>query len=253
MRYKKLIPQIISLILIIFLLSSFLYAWFSESKTANTSNIEITSESFKINNASLEIYDETTKNFKEFSEDSLSNILPGTQIYFRLKINVSNEMKINVSFKDISSSLVKPVIVSDGKILVADYPMEEYNVSNKIINGIEYSCVIVDDKILYIEDNEKSMSLYDYKIEDVFQAYELGTNLPGFTIPDTLNDGVKIKEYKGSASLNIGNNYYYFALEYSESLSLVLGNSNCYQYQNLKIGKIALTKDDTIWKRWYYL
>ena len=83
MRYKKLIPQIISLILIIFLLSSFLYAWFSESKTANANLIEITSENFKINNTSLEIYDETTNNFKEFSEDSLSNILPGTKIFFR--------------------------------------------------------------------------------------------------------------------------------------------------------------------------
>lgn len=246
MRYKKLIPQIISLILIIFLLSSFLYAWFSESKTANANLIEITSENFKINNASLEIYDETTNDFKEFSEDSLSNILPGTKIYFRLKINVSNEIKINVSFKDISSNLIRPVIVSDGRILVDDYPMEDYSVSSRVINGSNYSCVIVDDKILYIANDEANMDLYDYKIEDVFLAYELGTNLPGFTIPNSLDNGIRIKEFSGSVSLNAGNNYYYFALEYNEDLSLVLGNSNCYQYQGLKIGKIALTKDDTL-------
>ena len=89
MKYKKLMPQIVSLILIVFLLSTVLYAWFSESKTANTAGIEITGENFKINSASLEIYDEDTKNFKEFSADSLNNILPGAKSYFRLKINVS--------------------------------------------------------------------------------------------------------------------------------------------------------------------
>ncbi len=246
MRYKKLIPQFMSLILIIFLLSSFLYAWFSESKTANSNLIEITSESFKINSASLEIYNESTNDFIAFNAESLNNILPGAKCYLRLKINVNDDLKINVSFKDISSNLTRKITSSEDKVLVDDYPMEDYSISSKTINGSNYSCVMVDDKILYIMKDEENMDLYDYKIEDIFLAYELGSNLVDFTIPNSLDDGVKIKEFNGSASLNKGDNYYYFALEYNEDLSLVLGNSNCYQYQGLKIGKIALTKDETL-------
>lgn len=246
MKYKKLMPQIVSLILIVFLLSTVLYAWFSESKTANTAGIEITGENFKINSASLEIYDEDTKNFKEFSADSLNNILPGAKSYFRLKINVSSSYKINVGFKDISSSLLRPVTINDDKVFIDDYPMEDYDIKSRAIDGRNRSCVIVDDKVLYVEDNDTSMSLYDYKIEDVFLAYELGSNLTSFVVPDSLDNGTKIKEFSGDSTLNSGENFYYFALEYNEDLSIVLGNSNCYQYQGLKIGKITLTKDDTL-------
>ena len=91
------------------------------------------------------------------------------------------------------------------------------------------------------------MPLVDYKIEDTFKIYNLGSgDITNNSIPSS-NLGINLSEGNGYDILVDDKlNHYNFILEFNEELSTKEINgvlsSNVFLYQTIKIGRISLLK-----------
>lgn len=174
-----------------------------------------------------------------------NNIVPNNVFYFALKIyDTSDSMKLNMRFDNISSFLQSNIY---------EITEEGLNLNNEVIYKYEENTknVMVGDKFLYKVDSDRIV-LQDYLIEDVFKVYIcettvsnefalesyipiIGESTPNVTLKEKILDGQLINSDEVF--------HLVFALEFNEDMSLVNGNSNCYQYQSLLIKNIILSAD----------
>lgn len=240
----SLISSIISLVVTCGLLIVCLFAWYTNNKNVSASGI-VGSTADSNYSFCLEMYQ--NDEYSEITEKiKLGNLNPGDVFYFRIKVSNKSkdpkaDLNFNIKFSNVGSKLIDKLVVND------DYV--SYNVSDKKkvnLYEIKDNKVITDSKennVLYSINGDSSISLGDYKIEDVFMVY------PGVKSSDSFTTD-KNKLGLTSTEINvktIGDNesyYCYFALEFNSEASLVtidgIESSNAYMFQELIIKSIDI-------------
>lgn len=234
MKYFKLLSSIIILIVTIFVFLSATYGWYVTNKSADASGIEAKTND-EIMKYSIEVYDgsDYVNNI-----NTISNAFPGDITYFRIKIVgadlIPSDYSYNINFECLSSIIADTIQVSDSYVTYDSVDLYK----------IENNKVLINDKTLY-SINDREISLEDYKIENVYKFYSNVKN--GESLISTNNDlsdtitieSTTIKHEEDSY-------YYYFALEFNESASIVTYNdietSNPYMFQKLTINCIKIER-----------
>lgn len=236
----SLISSIISLVVTCGLLIVCLFAWYTNNKNVSASGI-VGSTADSDYSFSLEMYQ--TDKYMEFNVDKieLSDLNPGDVFYFRIKVTKKSkdpkaDLNFNIKFSNVESKLIDNLVVN------GDYV--SYNASNeKKVNlyEIKENKVTIENNVLYSIDNS-SISLGDYKIENVFRVYPdvksdsftTDKNKPGLTSTE-----INVKTVEDSESY-----YCYFALEFNSEASLAtidgIESSNAYMFQELIIKSIDI-------------
>lgn len=268
MKKRQLIQPIIILIISLFLLGTVIYGWFSQPESAGTNAIHVQATDFKLEEGKIDgIFDETTSSFIEMNNADLNNMFPGDYAVLRLKLTVADAYKIVLSFSELASVLNERIHFDENGVYVGtNFLLEEFSLKSQTISGVDVKYVpisvmennMVIEKKLYIEDkkNENQMLLADYKIENTFKGYFITNSqsdtidMDGFDL-STIEYSALLSDFSMNVDLQKGVNYVFIALEYNEELSNVIENfsdgssknhnSNCFQFQTIKIGKILLT------------
>ena len=247
----KLLMSIITLTLTLITFISSIYGWYVTNKEAEATGLKVNTYDPQLDYV-LESYSEETKTYSEENAMSFSNIAPGDVFYFRFKITPRENdldvsaLKFNMSFTDYTSSLAESTLVynSTKKIITYD-SVKLYSVVTDETKG--ENTVSFGGKTLYKIDNNV-ISLKDYKIENTFKAYanqkpsdeSLGTGVLLNGIVNTYNGDTNYIEKDN------GKYYFYFALEFNETLTLVTDNeiesSNAYEFQKLEISEITIKR-----------
>lgn len=239
-RKMSLIISSISLLVTLTLLIVTMYSWYTNNKYVSASGLVSTSKDDPFL-YSLEYYSKNS--YIEFNDDSLSlsNIYPSDVFYFRVKVSKKNsEESSNYNFNIQLSNIVSDL---DSK-LSASYSNSTYIVSYDEVPLYTSTTDAIsitnsstnEEKTLYTitkSDSTYTLSLADYKIEDVFKLYV------DVDINSDLNQD-NAKTLSSKESITCTNNYLYFAIEFNENASLVNDNSNCYMYQILTIKSINI-------------
>ena len=260
---KNLMLSGFTLLCTLFLLICIITAWYVTNKEASATGITGSTDgdsySLKLQRG---LYDDEDDEWTWIDTNHLafSNVSPGNTFYFRiaLELDNNNDLNLRASFDNIVSSLMP------GKLTVSNNYVStvEGNVPLYKIN--EDDECIVNNKVLYqIIDGQDSegnliqeIYLSEYKIEDTFLFYNLGTIEPetnDITVLDDLISEDDIKVLSEVSNFNLtrseeGITYFYFALEFNEELTMVdiygdgMESSNCYLYQKLSIGYISISK-----------
>lgn len=247
----KLLMSIITLALTLITFMTSIYGWYVTNKEATATGLKVSTYDPQVN-YELESYDSSSKTYSSTNSMSFSNIAPGDVFYFRFKITPRDSdldvttLKFNLTFTDYESSIADSTISynSEKKTIVYD-GVKLYNVETNATTGA--NTVSFGNKTLY-SISGTTISLSDYKIESTFKAYtnqkptdkSLGTGV--------LLNGV-INTYNGATNYiekDSNNYYYYFALEFNETLSLLTDNdiqsSNAYEFQKLEIKEITIKR-----------
>lgn len=260
---KNLMFSGFTLLCTMFLLICIITAWYVTNEEASASGITGSTDgdsySLKLQRG---LYNSSSEEWTWIDTEHLafSNVSPGNTFYFRIALELENSSDLNLkaSFDNIVSSLMpnKLTVIDDYVCTIeGSVPLYEINSDDQCI---------VNDKVLYnvmdsldSEGNQvKEIYLDDYKIEDTFLFYNLGTVEPetnDITILDDELDNSDIQVLSNVTNFNLTRSenettYFYFALEFNEELTMVdvygdgIENSNCYLYQKLSIGYIAISK-----------
>lgn len=239
----SLISSIISLVVTCGLLIVCLFAWYTNNKNVSASGI-VGSTADSDYSFSLEMYQ--NDEYSEITEKiELGNLNPGDIFYFRIKVTKKSkdpkaDLNFNIKFSNVKSNLIDKLVVND------DYV--SYNVSDKKkvnLYEIKDNKVITDSKeknVLYSINKDSSISLGDYKIEDVFMVYPDVKSDDSFTTDQSkpkLTSEIEVKTIGDTESW-----YCYFALEFNSEASLVtidgIESSNAYMFQELIIKSIDI-------------
>ncbi len=250
----KLLMSIITLTLTLITFMSSIYGWYVTNKEAEATGLKVNTYDPQLDYI-LESYNEDNETYSEENTMSFSNIAPNDVFYFRFKITPRENdldvstLKFSMSFTDYTSSLAESTLVynSSKKIITYDR-VKLYSVVTDETNG--ENTVSFGGKTLYKIDNNE-ITLKDYKIENTFKAYanqkptdeNLGTGVLLNGIVNTYNGDTNYIE-KDNNNTNIY--YFYFALEFNETLTLVTDNniesSNAYEFQKLEISEITIKR-----------
>ncbi len=269
---KKLILNIITLVITTFLLIFVINAWYVTNEKASVNGIigATDSDSF-----SLELergtYNETKWTWENTNNLAISNMQPGDAFFFRFKITASKAGSFKVTLNDIVSQLQADTLartsVTSGtntKYYVTMNGTRLYEMQTATLLSI-YSDKAGSTKLgdLYSYNATKEeFSLEDFKVEDAFKYYDYGLgNQTFFNSKDNnvTNDGdvtsnaKPIKNFTTTyniQSVSESNVWYgYFALEFNEEASLrtykhfdgnVKEDSNLFQAQILSIRQFGL-------------
>ncbi len=234
MKYFKLLSSIIILIVTIFVFLSATYGWYVTNKNTDATGIEAKTND-EVMKYSIEIYDGS---HYVSNKNTISNAFPGDVSYFRIKIVgadlIPSDYSYTINFECLSSIIEDTIQVSDSYVTYDS--VELYKIEN--------NKVLINDKTLY-NISESNISLEDYKIENVYKFYSNVKN--GDTLPSTNNDLVDSITIESTTIKDENDSYYYyFALEFNESSSIVTYNSsetsNPYMFQKLTIKSIKIER-----------
>ena len=272
---KRLIINLITLVITAFLLIFVVRAWYVTNEKANVSGIvgETNSDNFtlELQRGTYNAGSTTKWTWENTNNLAISNMQPGDAFFFRFKITASKAGKFKVSLSQIVSqiqenSLVRTAVTTGGntKYYVTMNGTKLYEMQTATLLSI-YSDKAGSTKLgdLYSYDAEEEVfGLVDFKVEDAFKFYDYqvgGDNF--FNTYDNVvtNDGTittnskSIKNFTTEytiPSVSETNVWYgYFALEFNEGLSLktykhfdgqVKEDSNLFQAQVLAIRQFGL-------------
>ncbi len=269
---KKLVLNIITLVITTFLLIFVINAWYVSNSTATVSNVTGTTanDGFTLDlergtyNGTSQVDGRTVYNWTWQSTNDLSinNMEPGDAFFFRFKVTPTKNGTYRVSLGNITSSIQKDSNNAD--IIKQERVGDDYYVtfnSTKLFKMDNATTMNVygdtskTDNLgtLYTYASGK-FTLDDYKVQDVFRYYNFGK----LESDDFGRENVIPSDYTGVALENVSytytasntNQFYvYFALEFNDEASLetylhldgtVKTDSNLYLCQLLKIGQFEL-------------
>lgn len=244
MKDKNLIMSILSLCITCLLLVTCILAWYCVNEAVYVNDVVGSTKDLDIVDLELErgSYDSDSKKWTWEKVDELSflNINPGNAFYFRLKLDNStnDDIDVNIRFNGIDSLLDSNVVVNPEGTHVCLKQGEYYIPLYKIADNK----VTLSKGTLYTIDSNEVLLGANYKIENVFEFYQLGTSEPG---DDSLTGTpISLPNMTSVAATAIANSatYFYFALEFDNEASLENINgvdcSNAYAYQSLSISSI---------------
>lgn len=269
---KKLIFNLISLIVTSLLLVMVVFSWYISNDSVKAEGIfgktEDQDYSLKLQRGTYNSSD-STWTWTDTTSLSISNIQPGDSFFFRIIITTSRNINLNMDFSGIESDIDSSIAVSNGYITIG--ATKRYNIVNNKVQVTEGGST----KTLY-NISGSTVSLADYKVEDTFRFYNYGvcpTNPTTITsgvsgvavtynsLPldnDVSNDGITPSAL-GSVATNYSVTasgsgdtiaFAYFALEFNDEASIVdysytfdgntktCSDSNLYQSQYLNIKRI---------------
>ncbi len=243
-RNIKLLTSIVMLSITLITFITSIFGWYTTNKEATASGIIGSTNDPNID-YTLEAYDSTSTSYSDTNTMSFSNIKLGDTFYFRFKIAPHDKtldvstLKFDITFTSFASSLQENTLTYDSDKSIITYDsVKLYSVSdNKVTFG---------EKTLY-NISDSTIKLGEYEIEDTFKVY------PNVKNGDDLGDGTLLTEvlstYKDDDNYianEKGNYYFYFTLEFNETLSLVTDNgvvsSNAYEFQKLDIDAITIKR-----------
>ena len=264
---KKLILNLITLIITAFLLIFVINAWYVSNSTANVNNVtgETANDGFTLDlergtyiNYANDQYNWTWTSTKDLS---INNMQPGDKFFFRFKVVPSKVGTYRTALGNISSSIQTDA--NDKQILTRTSVGNNYyvtmNQSNLYQMDNSTALFVYEDKAktkqlgtLYTYTNNK-FDLVTYKVENVFRFYNLGKGTADYGKDDTIPSqvtGVALNAANYSYTITTTAEFYiYFALEFNEAASevtylhqdnIVRKDSNLYLAQVLKIGQFEL-------------
>ncbi len=239
----SLISSIISLVVTCGLLIVCLFAWYTNNKNVSASGI-VGSTADSDYSFSLEMF--LNDKYSEINTKiSLRDLNPGDVFYFRIKVlNKSKDPKadlsFNIKFSNVESNLTNNLVVNNGYV--------SYNVSSeKKVNLYEIKenkvTIGTENKVLYNIENS-SISLANYKIEDVFRVYPNLIKSNDSFSTDNNKPGLASTEINVKTIEETNSYYCYFVLEFNSEASLVTiddtESSNAYMFQELIIKSIDI-------------
>ena len=239
----SLISSIISLVVTCGLLIVCLFAWYTNNKNVSASGI-VGSTADSDYSFSLEMF--LNDKYSEINTKiSLRDLNPGDVFYFRIKVlNKSKDPKADLSFNikcsNVESTLTNNLVVNKGYV--------SYNVSSeKKVNLYEIKenkvTIGTENKVLYNIENS-SISLANYKIEDVFRVYPNLIKSNDSFSTDNNKPGLASTEINVKTIEETNSYYCYFVLEFNSEASLVTiddtESSNAYMFQELIIKSIDI-------------
>ena len=239
----SLISSIISLVVTCGLLIVCLFAWYTNNKIVSASGI-VGSTADSDYSFSLEMF-QNDKYSEINTKISLRGLNPGDVFYFRIKVlNKSKDPKadlsFNIKFSNVESNLTNNLVVNNGYV--------SYNVSSeKKVNLYEIKenkvTIGTENKVLYNIENS-SISLANYKIEDVFRVYPNLIKSNDSFSTDNNKPGLASTEINVKTIEETNSYYCYFVLEFNSEASLVTidgtESSNAYMFQELIIKSIDI-------------
>lgn len=178
---------------------------------------------------------------------SFTNISPGNKFFFRIVIDATpgQEYNFTAAFDGVTSSLIPNKLTVNGNYVAS------IEANDKLYDLYP----IVDNKVTITNDSSVTKTLYtisddeiylaDYKLEDAFLFYPIGTEEPEDT--NLTTNGLGFDDLKFDIEVIASNDsvYYYFALEFNDEKSLEtidgVTSSNMYMYQKLSIAHISIT------------
>lgn len=244
MKKQNLIMSVLSLCMTCLLLVTCILAWYCVNEAASVREVVGSTKELEMVELELErgTYDSDSNKWtwEKIDEISFLNISPGNAFYFRLKLDNSTDSNIDVSIKlkGITSALDSNVVVNQDGTYVClkqnDYYIPLYPIAENKVS--------LSKGVLYTVTNGKVVLGDNYKIENVFDFYELGTTEP---IDSSLTGtAIALPNLTSASATAIANSatYFYFALEFDNNSSLEIINgvecSNAYAYQSLSISSI---------------
>ena len=268
---KKLILNIISLIVTSMLLVMVVFSWYISNDSVKAEGIfgktEDEDYTLKLQRGTYNS-NNSTWTWTDTTSLSISNIQPGDSFFFRIIITTSKSINLNMDFSGIESDIDSSIAVSGGYVTIG--ATNRYNIVNNKVQVTEGSST----KTLY-NISGSTISLADYKVEDTFRFYNYGvcptnpnsiiSGTSGVTVTyagspldnDVSNDGITPAElgnvatnYTVTASGTQTIAFAYFALEFNDEASIVdysytfdgntktCSDSNLYQSQYLNIKRI---------------
>ena len=112
-------------------------------------------------------YDGSTWTWTDTTSLSVSNILPGDSFFFRIIIITSKNINLNMNFSGIESDIDSSIRVSNQYVTLGG--SKKYDIVNNKVQVTEGGSA----KTLY-NISGSTISLADYKIEDVIRFYDYG-------------------------------------------------------------------------------
>lgn len=235
---KNLILSIVSLCISSLLIVFISYAWFLSNAqvTAGILNVNVSGVDCEV---TIETYQ--SSQWRELDELSFDNIEPGDTFYFRLKVVVGQNVRLNAKADDYTSNVISG---SDG--ISVDLEKSEITYQGVTLFNIEdNNTVIIDDAVVYNVSNSGAINVVDnYKIEKAFNVYNLGTSVTGApSIAGATAVSLEDNIFGSGVTLQEGTSYAYFALEYedydsSSDATKEYASNNYFVYQVLHIDSI---------------
>ena len=268
---KKLILNLISLIVTSMLLVMVIFSWYISNDSVKAEGIfgktEDEDYTLKLQRGTYNSAN-STWTWTDTTSLSISNIQPGDSFFFRIIITTSKNINLNMDFSGIESDIDNSIAVENGYVTIGS--TKRYNIVNNKVQVTEGGSA----KTLY-NISGSTVSLADYKVEDTFRFYNYGvcttnpnsiiSGVSGVTVTyagspldnDVSNDGITpvalgnvATNYSVTASGSQTVAFAYFALEFNDEASIVdysytfdgntktCSDSNLYQSQYLNIKRI---------------
>ena len=276
---KRLIINLITLVITAFLLIFVVRAWYVTNEKASVSGIHAVSASdalvLELERGTYNAGSETKWTWTNTNDLSIRNMQPGDAFFFRFKITASKAGKFKITLNKITSSLQENTFVrllentkyyaalNTTKLYEMDSTGSEVEIFSDVAGttslGILYNYGPSEE-----DSNVNVFTLDDFLVQDTFKYYDYGIGNSTYfnsqnnkvTDDGTITTNAKLlnnisAEYE-IESVDESNVWYgYFALEFNEELSLknykhidgkVKSDSNLYQAQLLNIKEFALTE-----------
>ena len=196
---KRLIINLITLVITAFLLIFVVRAWYVTNEKANVSGIvgETNSDNFtlELQRGTYNAGSTTKWTWENTNNLAISNMQPGDTFFFRFKITASKAGKFKVSLSQIVSqiqenTLVRTAVTTGGntKYYVTMNGTKLYEMQTATLLSI-YSNAAGTTKLgdLYSYDaEEEEFGLVDFKVEDAFKFYDY--QVGGDTFFDTYDN-----------------------------------------------------------------
>ncbi|MBQ9900358.1 MAG: hypothetical protein IJM36_04460 [Acholeplasmatales bacterium] len=268
---KKLILNLISLIVTSMLLVMVVFSWYISNDSVKAEGIfgktEDEDYTLKLQRGTYNSAN-STWTWTDTTSLSISNIQPGDSFFFRIIITTSKNINLNMDFSGIESDIDSSIAVENGYVTIGS--TKRYNIVNNKVQITEGGSA----KTLY-NISGSTVSLADYKVEDTFRFYSYGicttnpnsvvSGTSGVTVTyagspldnDVSNDGITpvvlgsvATNYTVTAAGTDTIAFAYFALEFNDEASIVdysytfdgstktCSDSNLYQSQYLNIKRI---------------
>lgn len=272
---KKLVINLITLVITTFLLIFVINAWYVTNEKANVSGIigatDSDAFSLELERGEYNAGSQTKWTWTNTNNLAISNMQPGDAFFFRFKITASKAGSFKVTLSDIVSQLQEGVLdrtsVTVGnttKYYVTMNSTKIYEMQSATLCSV-YSDQAGNTKLgdLYSYNTTDSvLELEEFKVEDAFLYYDYGIGSDTFfnnQDNNVLNDGTvtsgasSIKSFTTTytiQSVEESNVWYgYFALEFNDTASkrtykhydgTVKEDSNLFQAQILSIRQFGL-------------
>lgn len=251
---KNLMLSGFTLLCTLFLLICIITAWYVTNKEASATGITGSTDgdsySLKLQRGTYSESANPKWTWQDTESLSFTNISPGNKFFFRIVIDAEKDKAYNftAAFDDVKSSLIPDKLAVNGNYVASvEANNKFYNLYPIVNNAVIIKPDDKEERILY-QIVDGNIILADYKLEDAFLFYPIGTLEPANTT--LAMEGLGLNNLKFDINVTATENevYYYFALEFNETNSEEtidgLTNSNCFMYQKLSIGHIQITYNE---------